>query len=479
MKNVYVAFVVVLGFFSNLSAQQLPLSSQYHQNMLTINPAYAGFENNLFVSASHRTMLSGLSGSPQTNYVSVSGQGAEGKMGLAFVAFQDQTTIFSLTSGMVNYVYKAKLGETSMLNFGLGIGIQNFGVDLDKAKVSNEMDPILFGSVRQNRMAFNSEFGVVLQAKGLELGLAVPQLLANNPTFTNSDGKTMNFNSVRHLRGSIKYNFMLNDDQTIRFYPLAVVRYVNGAPVQWDINGVLDFTKFAWLGVTYHSTYAISFSAGLRYKGFSLGYAHDLPVGIVNDFSKRSSEFVLSYKIGNSTKPEDNRVAKMQQELEDMNQTNSEQEAKIEELSETKERLEKELKELEKKQAAETEELKNKLKNTSSNNPVPTNTPTTTSTPTNTSVSNKGASSSGFTDEKGKPAKKGYYVVIGSFEMEKNAQNWKKKSIAKGDRNASILYDANAKMYQVIVFYSVDETPAEAERTKKSAKQKAWVLHLE
>jgi type IX secretion system PorP/SprF family membrane protein len=490
MKKNYIALMVfVLGIVSNASAQQLPLSSQYHQNMLTINPAYSGFENNLFIAASHRTMLTGLSGSPQTNYVSVSGQGADGKMGLAFIGFHDQTNIFSVTSGMVNYAYKAKLSETAMLNFGLGVGIQNFGVDLEKAKVSNELDPILLGSVRQNRMAFNGEFGVLLQVKGLELGVAVPQLLSNNPTFTDGDGQTLNFNTVRHIRGSLKYDFMLNEDQTVKFYPLVVVRSVKGAPFQWDINGVLDMTKYGWIGVTYHSTYAISFSAGLRHKGFSVGYAHDIPMGIVNDFSKRSSEFILSYRIGNNTKQDDKRLDKIQKELDDLYESNTEQDEKIDELTETKAKLEKELKELEKKQAAENEEMKNKLKNagsnTNSSNGQGTNTSPNTSNNTSTSPKNnsdavyRGASANSFTDEQGKPAKKGYYVVIGSFEMEKNAQNWKKKSIAKGDKNTSILYDSSIKMHQVVAFYSENQDPAVAERSRKSAKQKAWILRLE
>ncbi len=84
-----------------------------------------------------------------------------------------------------------------------------------------------------------------------------------------------------------------------------------------------------------------------------------------------------------------------------------------------------------------------------------------------------------FTDEAGKQAGKGYYVVIGSFESKKNAQNWKKKSEANGDKNTKILYDSQLKMNQVVVFYTDKQDSAMTEILKRRSKQKAWVLYLE
>jgi type IX secretion system PorP/SprF family membrane protein len=493
MKIFNIALVAAcIATVNGTFAQQLPLSSQYHQNMLTINPAYSGFNELTTITASHRTMLTGLPGSPQTSYVSVQGQGADGRMGLAFVAFQDRTDILSLTSGMVNYVYKAKLGEGSSLNFGLGVGIQNFGIDFDKAKVNDETDPILFDGQRQNRIGFNSEFGTVLQVKGFELGFAIPQLLANKRTFTDITGGSFNYNSIRHIRGSVKYDFILNEKRTVKFYPLAVVRYVNGAPFQWDASGILDVKNACWIGVTYHSTFAVSVSAGLRLKGFSLGYAHDFSMGAVNDFSKRSSEFILSYQIGNKEK-DNKRIEEIEKEIEDLKALkteNQEQTETIEELQTKQEELEGQIRNLEEKLVQETKALEEALKNVGNNSGNAGNTGNnsgnTGSTGNNSNGSantNKGnseyrlAKASDFYDEKDKRPEKGYYVVIGSFEVKANAEKWKKKNKSQG--KTSILYDSALRMHQVVVYYSSSEAEAMAERLKKSKKQKAWVLKLE
>ncbi len=481
---------ILLALFSSVQfgfAQQLPLSSQYYQNMLTINPAYTGFDEYTTISASHRSMLTGLQGSPQTNYISVAGQGAEGKMGLGLVAFQDRTDIFSLTSAMVNYVYKARLGEMSSLNLGVGVGVQNFSVDLDKAQVNDVMDPVLFGSQRQNRIGLNGEFGAVLQIKGFQLGVAVPQLFASDPAIVSNTGATLNYNTVRHLRASVKYDFMLNEKRTAKFYPLFVVRQVNGAPIQWDANGVFDFKNIGWIGITYHSTYAVSVSAGLRYRGFSVGYAHDFPSGVVNDFSKRSSELILSYQIGNTSKKDDElklKIEKLEKDIDNIEDWNDEQDESIEELETQKTELEEKVKELQEALEKETADRKAAEKkmatNTSTGNNNGGNSIGNTNQGTNSSGGTyRSASASNFVYENGQKARRGYYVVIGSFSVKENAIKWKKKSIRKGNDNTIILYDAQQRMHQVCVYYSENKDPAMADKQRRSLKQRAWVLGLD
>ncbi|MDG2464328.1 MAG: type IX secretion system membrane protein PorP/SprF [Crocinitomicaceae bacterium] len=81
MKIIRISFLVGLVMCAHdVYSQQQPLSSQYHQNMLTLNPAYSGFAELTKIVTSHRSMLPGLQGSPQTSYVSVEGQGAEEKV---------------------------------------------------------------------------------------------------------------------------------------------------------------------------------------------------------------------------------------------------------------------------------------------------------------------------------------------------------------------------------------------------------------
>ncbi len=474
MRIVYPLICIALAIAGNSFSQQLSLSSQYHQNMLIINPAYSGFGGVTNVVASHRSMFAGLAGSPQTTYFSIDGEGKEGKIGLAFTGFHDQTDILSMTSGMGNFVYNAKFGDNSGLRLGLGIGVQNFNVDMDKAKVINPSDPILFGSLRQNRIGLNGEFGAILHLKGLQLGVAIPQLLANNPTIVTSNQDQLNYNTLRHFRGSIKYDLEINEN--LKAYPLFVFRAVNGAPTQWDMSAVLDSKKIGWIGLTYHSTYAVAFSAGVRYQGFSIGYAHDFIIGDANQYANRSSEILLSYQIGNRWKEQEELNKKLQKEMlsleEELVDLEDKTDAEKEELEKKQEELEEKVEELEKRKPA-----------SSSNYPRTDGVQNQTSGPaTAESVRNtyRTAKAIDFVDENGITPPKGFYVVIGAFGVEQNAINWKNQSIAKGEVNTKILYNSTLQVREVYVFYSPDREPAMVERIKHAKDNPAvWVQKLE
>lgn len=61
----------ILCWFHKLSAQQLPLFTQYRENTGLLNPAalepdYLGYGNNFTVGASYRSQWDGLSGAPKT-----------------------------------------------------------------------------------------------------------------------------------------------------------------------------------------------------------------------------------------------------------------------------------------------------------------------------------------------------------------------------------------------------------------------------
>lgn len=482
MRTVYpLLFIATILVSESSFSQQLSLSSQYHQNMMTINPAYSGFRGMTNVVASHRSMLTGVAGSPQTTYLSVEGEGKEGKIGLAFIGFHDQTDILSMSSGMGNFVYNAKFGDNSGLRLGLGVGFQNFTVDMAKAKVIDFNDPILFGSLSQNRTALNGEFGAVLHLKGFQLGVAVPQLLSNNPTIVASNDDILNYNTLRHFRGSLKYDIDLNDSKSARLYPLFVVRAANGAPVQWDVSGVIESDKIGWIGVTYHSTYAIAFSAGVRYQGFSVGYAHDFTLGAVNLYSRRSSELILSYQIGNRWKEQEGLNKKLQKELERL-------EEDLETQGDDLERLEEDLEnqgddteaneELLKKQ----KELEDRIKELEKSKANSGGSNITNGTPTAESVRNtfRTAQAIDFADENGAIPPKGFYVVIGAFGVEENAINWKNASIAKGNTNTKLLYNSNLQVREVYMYYSPDREPAMLERRKQYAEYPTvWVQKLE
>jgi type IX secretion system PorP/SprF family membrane protein len=467
--------LLFLGVANHADAQQLALSTQYYQNMITINPAFTGQSEYAKAAVSHRSMFTGVQGSPQTSYLSVDGQIASGKMGLGIIAYQDQTDILSSTSAMVNYSYKIKTGDDSRFSFGLAFGIQNQNIDFDKAKVVNELDPILFGP-RVNRTVFNADFGLGFEWKGLQAGFAIPQMLGNNPTITTNSGQTLNVNTIQHYRGSLKYDFMINSSKGIKVYPMAVVRSVKGAPIQWDGNLVLESEKLGWFGLTYHSTYAFGVSVGVRYKSITAGYAHNFTTGVVNDYSKRSSEILLTYNFGDKWKEQKEWNKKMEAADQELKDESELQQEEIDSLKMMEAKVNAELKKAREELKKNQEEMV-KLKALGANGA-----PYDGSEPTAESVRGtyRTAKAEDFEDENGNQPPKGFYVVIGAFGVKENAYKWKDKSIAEGNPTTKIIYNTKLNVREVYVLFDPERDPAMVERIKRMSKYPTvWVQKLE
>ncbi len=491
-----ISYLLLVGSIS--FGQQMPFSSHYYINMMTVNPALTGSGENTQAFLSHRSQFTGLNGGPQTSYLSLDGPTLSKKFGIGFTALNDVTSILARTNFMVNYAYSLKLGNESNLRFGLAAGIQNNRIDFDKAQVVDQNDVILYGP-RQNQTVFNADFGLALNVKKLQFGFAIPQLLANEPIFTTNTGEDLIYSTKRHIRSTLKYEFAFGENGKNVFYPLVMIRAVKGAPVQFDINAVLDFKKRAWFGVTYHSNYAIAVSAGLRMDNFSIGYAHDFVLSKVANYSKRSSEIVLSYRFGEKDKAQQllNEELKKQMDLNNkkVNDNIDEIEALNEQTDSLKSELEKtnsKLNELSKNvnstidaQNAIKNELNNtqqQLKNAQLNNNQqqiqevkPYEKPV---LPTNEKVIS--GSKADFVDENGNEAQAGFYVVVGAFGVENNALNYKAECINSGITQTAILWNKTRGVREVYVYYTKERAEAVTEKLKYVVDHpKVWILKLD
>lgn len=464
--------------------QQTPLSSHYYINMMTVNPAFTGCSDNTQAFLSHRSQFAGLNGGPQTSYLSFDGPTLSKKYGIGFTALNDVTSILARTNFMVNYAYSLKLGNESSLRFGLAAGVQNNRIDFDKAQVVDQNDQILFGP-RLTQNVFNADFGLVYNLKKFQFGFAVPQLFNNEPLFTSNTGEDLIYSTKRHIRSTFKYEFVFSENSNYVLYPLVMIRAVKGAPIQYDINAVLDFKKRAWFGLTYHSNYAIAVSAGLRLDNFTIGYAHDFIVGHVANYSKRSSEIVLSYRFGEKEKAQQLIIEELKKQVASNNEK-----IKIEqlELSEQSDSLKSELdktntkvNELSKNvestiesQKAIKEDLKKtqqQIKNSQTSNNQ-------TSLPTNQNIIS--GNKAEFFDENGKEVKAGYYVIAGAFGVENNAINFKADCINSGISQAAIMWNKQRGIREVYVFYSKKRSEAINEKLKYiSDNPEIWILKLD
>ena len=297
-------FVLILPQYCGTGksfAQQLPFSSQYYTNPFVINPAYTGINENINVFVTHRSQWTGLAGAPQTSYFTVDGPVQAKNSSLGLKIYSDVTDIISRSGAFVNYSYKFKISDSNNLYVGIACGVLNNKIDFSKALITDNDDPFL-SQQSQNKTIFSADLGVVYIWKRLVLGFAVPQVLGNRIKYPILNGDNGYYNLNRHYQGSIKYTFDVSKEKHITAYPLIMFRSVKGAPFQYDINGVLDWKKIGWVGLTYHSNYAVAISGGVRYHNFCVGYAYDIGISKIRSYTGSTSEFLLGYTFGQTRK---------------------------------------------------------------------------------------------------------------------------------------------------------------------------------
>lgn len=456
MRNLIISSALILVTGTTI-AQQVPFSSQYYANPFVTNPAFTGNHERVNAFLTHRSQWTGMSGGPQTSYLTLDGPIEAKNIGLGLNVYSDVTDITSRVGAFANYSYKLKIKEDHNLFFGVALGAINNKIDFSKAVVRDTEDPFLFNE-SQSKTAFSADFGLGYTWKKLEVGFCAPQIIGNTMKYKKTDNGSSYYTFARHYQGSVKYVFDVVKEKEMTAYPLIMVRYATGSVIQYDVNAVFDWKKYGWVGVTYHSNYAIAISGGVRYKNLAVGYAYDLGIGKVKKYTGSSSEFLLSYTFGGNKKEEEPVAAVEDPKGAVIDETI----AKLKAKTDTSE--------------VEIQRLKDELAKLKSGE---------------TAVSNKNSenlteslmqtgSTSDFVDGNGMGLNSGFYIVIGSFSSKDNATKFKDANIIKGYNNTQIVQNYKTKVYYVFVNKLDKQADAEADLSKyKTEYPDVWVQKLE
>ena len=112
-------------------AQQDAQFSQYMFNGVYINPAYAGYKEELNLHTFYRNQWTGIKGAPKTASVAVDAIANEGNVGLALQVASDKIGAMGSLSAYASYAYRLRVGynESSRLAFGVGLGVIQNSID--------------------------------------------------------------------------------------------------------------------------------------------------------------------------------------------------------------------------------------------------------------------------------------------------------------------------------------------------------------
>lgn len=294
MKKTLSVLLFLLGISITTFAQQEPMYSQYVFNGLIINPAYAGTRDVLCASILYRDQWENIPGSPKTGIFSIDAPVQNKNVGLGMTVEFDKIGVSSHTGFNGIYSYRLRFAQSSLV-FGLqaGVGFSN-----------SNFSSVKYSDGTQNDIAFQNNFHDVLPNFGFGLyyysnkfyaGFSIPQIAGyaiQNALYHKTESAYLDL--ANHYFINTGYLFDLTPD--IKAKPSILLKYVRGAPVEMDLNGIVWFYDLIAAGVSYRSLASLDFILQFRATHqISVGYAYEYATTKLNTFSSGSHEIMLQY----------------------------------------------------------------------------------------------------------------------------------------------------------------------------------------
>lgn len=292
-KHLYIPLIVLVNFvlLTTVTAQQLPLYTNYLLNNYAYNPAVAGSAKDMVVNLNYRNQWVGFNDAPKTFGVSLhSGLGKQKKAAMGAMFNTDNVGLLNRTSGYMTFAYHVKLNETYKLGMGVSVGMLQYRIKLYDAKIADSGDELLTGNLLSNNV-FDSNGGLYLYSDKLFFGISAYQYLGNKITWKDSKS-----NLTAHFYGTLGYSFTLSKD--ISLQPSVLVKYSAPVPVQPEFSLRAFYKKTFYAGASYRLREATSILVGvttLKNK-LTIGYSYDIPNTSIRTYTSGSHEIVLSYQ---------------------------------------------------------------------------------------------------------------------------------------------------------------------------------------
>lgn len=283
MKKIIILAALVITNLVN--AQQDPQFTQYFDNFLHVNPAYAGSSGMLSATAIHREQWVGFAGNLRSTTMSLHTPLNYRSVGLGLTAVNDVIGPIHQTAVYADFSYTLKLGKTARLALGLKGGVNMLNFNTSKWDDVQVDDPA-FVNV-QNQISPNVGFGVYYHDEHFFLGLSSPRLMEGSTSSTT-------YREQRHYFGIVGGIFPVSAKWKLR--PSVQVKATMGAPISMDISLAGIFNDKLWIGAM--NRWNAAAGGFVQYqitRQFRLGLASEYGMTPIRNYNNGTFEVLMSY----------------------------------------------------------------------------------------------------------------------------------------------------------------------------------------
>lgn len=272
--------------------QQDPMYTQYMENLMTINPAYAGSKDLLSLMLISRDQWVTMANAPDTRTIAIHSPVKNTNTGIGLSLLYDEIKPIKQTGVYFDYSYTLRFSRERNLALGLKAGVNFYDAALTSLEINDPGDPVFAADINRNFLP-NFGVGAFYHANRYYLGLSIPKIIRN--TINKNGFATEHFNKEEiHLFLMGGYVFGVN--RIVKFKPSFLYRFVNNSPLSFDLNGTFMFYDRLWLGAMYRLGESFGGLFQLQVTDqLKIGYSYDLPVSKLGAYNKGTHEIMLSF----------------------------------------------------------------------------------------------------------------------------------------------------------------------------------------
>jgi type IX secretion system PorP/SprF family membrane protein len=300
-----------------LSAQQLPVYSQYTFNKFLLNPAAAGSDGYTTISLLAREQWVGFNGTPRTHAITIDSRllrnsfiskdasvkkkkrlsSRSGKVGWAAHVFNDHSGELDRTGLEGTYAYHLTIDQ-GQLSFGLSGVFYQFKLNKDMVVLGDEVSDPLLDDIKGTLYIPDANFGAYYSSANIYGGISVMQLFQSSIQFGDNTGSEYRLKRNYNLMAGYYYN--INDVFAIE--PSLLLKIPTSSKAQLDINAKVYYKNNYWAGMSYRTGNAMIIFLGLRFDRYYFGYAFDYNFSPLMKQTYGSHEFMAAVKFGDNAR---------------------------------------------------------------------------------------------------------------------------------------------------------------------------------
>lgn len=311
-----VLLIVITIMAIQARAQQDAQFTQYIFNGVYINPAYAGYKEDMYVQSYFRSQWVGVTGAPKSFAIAADGSFKDGSVGLGVTLASDQIGAQSTLAGYLNYAYRIRIGEdeSSHLAFGLAAGMMQLGVDGSKLNAIQPGDQAI-PTASQSRIIPDANFGIYYANSRYFAGISSTNILAK---FINKDNAQNILVPVPQPHFYLTAGTLIPLNEDVMLKPVFLIKDDLKGPTTLDVDGFILLNERINFGAFYRSSIKLYPKNNLQNNlpkedafgviaeffatpSIRIGYSYDQSLNSLGNYNYGSHELSVGFYINRTS----------------------------------------------------------------------------------------------------------------------------------------------------------------------------------